>query len=100
MRRLERLERIDVDGIGVYVARGPRARLLGLALLRQLAPDRALLIPGCRSVHTFGMRFALDVVFLDAQGEVVRVARGVPPRRIVSCRRAVAVVELCARPVV
>ena len=70
-----------------------KARLLGLALLRDLPPDRALLIPGCRSVHTFGMRFALDVVFLDAAGRPLRVVRGLRPCRVASCRRAVAVFE-------
>ena len=63
-------------GLTVHLARSARARLLGLALLRDLPPDRALLIAGCRSVHTFGMRFALDVVFLDAAGRPLRVVRG------------------------
>jgi uncharacterized protein len=96
MRRFERLEWIDVDGLRVVVARGARARLLGLALLRELPPDHALLIPRCRSVHTFGMRFPIDVVFLDAAGRVVRVARGVPPGRVVGCRRAVTAIETAA----
>ena len=42
------------------------------------------------------MRFAIDVVFLDASGEVVRVVSGLPPRRIVLCRRATAAVEVRA----
>lgn len=96
MRRLERLERIDVDGARVHVARGPRARLLGLALMRDLEADRALLIPRCRSVHTFGMRFPIDVLFLDAHGEIVRIAEGVPPGRVVRCRGADSVIEVPA----
>ena len=56
----------------MFVARSFRARLLGLAFLRRLPPDCGLLIPRCSSVHTFGMRFALDVVFLDGDGEVLR----------------------------
>jgi uncharacterized protein len=55
--------------------------------------DEALRIPRCSSVHTFGMRFALDVIFLDADGRAIRVARDVPPWRLVSCRGADAVVE-------
>jgi len=55
-----------------------------------------LLIPGCRSVHTFGMRFALDVAFLDAEGAVISRRRAVPPRRFVADRRAAAVLELPA----
>jgi uncharacterized membrane protein (UPF0127 family) len=55
--------------------------------------DEALRIPRCRSVHTFGMRFPLDVIFLDGEGRPVRVERGVRPWRVVSCRDAKDVVE-------
>ncbi len=41
--------------------------------------DGALLLPRCRSVHTLGMRFAIDVAFLDRSGEVVAVVA--PMRR-------------------
>jgi uncharacterized membrane protein (UPF0127 family) len=69
-----------------------RDRLRGLAL-RRAPPSEPLLIPGCRSVHTFGMRFALDLFWLDGDGDLVRVDRAVPPRRIRSCRGAWAVLE-------
>lgn len=75
------------------VARSFSERLLGLSWSR-LPRAPALLIPRCRSVHTFGMRFALDLYWLDAGGEVVRVDRGVPPWRIVRCGRARSVIEL------
>jgi uncharacterized membrane protein (UPF0127 family) len=77
----------------VHEATTFRARLLGLALLPRLPPGRALLIPGCRSVHTFGMRFRIDVVFLDEHGRVLRVARSVPRRRLLRCPSAYAVLE-------
>ena len=77
----------------VFVASSARARLLGMALLDDLPAGVALLIPRCRSVHTFGMRFALDIVFLGAGGDPVRVERAVPPRRFRSCRRARSVLE-------
>ncbi len=93
-RRLRRLPVATVLERRVRVAVGLRARLLGLALL---VPERAgtgLLIPRCNSVHTFGMRFALDLVFLDAEGQPLAVRCGVPPRRFAVERRAVAVLEL------
>lgn len=96
MGRLARLEWFEVGGIRVYVARGVRARLLGLALVRGLPRDVALLIPRCRSVHTFGMRFALDLIFLDAHGRAVKMVAGARPGRLVACRHAAAVVELPA----
>jgi uncharacterized protein len=91
-RRLERLPRAG----RAYVARGPRARLLGLAGLPEdaLEPGEGLLLPRCRSVHTFGMRFALRVVFLDRDGRVVAERERVPPWRVVGCRRANSVLEL------
>jgi uncharacterized membrane protein (UPF0127 family) len=79
----------------IRVASSPWSRLLGLAL-RRGPPDTALLIPRCRSVHTFGMRFALDLVWLDGAGRVLSVDEGVPPWRVRVCRDAVAVVEVAA----
>ena len=83
-----------VPGLKVRVASTWRARLLGLAGLPGLAPGIALLLPRTRSVHTFGMRFTLDLVWLDPQGAIVRVDEAVPARRVRSCRRAAAVLEL------
>ena len=93
-RRLEGLpcSRLADDAV-VHEARSMRARLLGLGLLAELPSGHALLIPDCRSVHTFGMRFAIDVAFLDDRGRPIRVERGVPPRRVLACRRAFAVLE-------
>ena len=93
-RRLDRLPRRALNGSHVFVAVTWRARLLGLAGLRSLPDGAGLLLPRCRSVHTFGMRFALDLVWLDARGGVVRVDRAVPPRRMRSCRSARQVIEL------
>ncbi len=92
-QRLRRLKTTTVLGTEVPVALGHRARLLGLALLDREDAGAGLLIPHCRSVHTFGMRFALDLVFLDGEGRLTSVHRAVPPRRLVWDRRAVAVLE-------
>ena len=62
-KRLRRLRRLGEDGEpAVYVADSRRARLLGLAGLRELPYPSALLVLGCSSVHTFGMRFHIDVL--------------------------------------
>ena len=96
--RFDQLSRreIDVGGVSVPVAAGPRARLLGLALLDRADAGPGLLIPRCSAVHTFGMRFDLDLHFLDAAGEVLEVRRGMPPRRFARCGGAVAVLEVPA----
>jgi uncharacterized membrane protein (UPF0127 family) len=52
------------------------------------SPGRALVLPRTRSVHTFGMRRAIDVVLLDAEARVLDVVR-LPPRRLLLPRRGV-----------
>ena len=92
--RLDRLETHPLDGgLLLAVARGPRSRMLGLAWLDDMPEEYGLLIPRCGSVHTFGMRFPIDVILLDRACSPVRVAEGVPQRRLVRAARAKAVVE-------
>lgn len=93
--RLRRLPLLGVVGREVRLARGFRARFLGLAWLDRAAAG-GLLIPRCRSVHTCGMRFALDLYFLDDAGGVVEARLAVPPKRFAFCRGASAVLELPA----
>lgn len=95
-RRLRRLPVAAALGREVPVAVGVPARLLGLSHLDLERAGVGLLIPCCRGVHTFGMRFALDLVFLDDDGRPRAVRRGVPPRRLVWDRRASDVLELPA----
>ena len=97
MDRLTRLESRPPRGGGrLYVARTFRERLLGLAGLRTLPADCALLITGCASVHTAWMRFPIDVVFIGPDGRVLRVVEGLRPWRTAQCRGAAAVVETSA----
>lgn len=93
-RRLRDLPSIVVLGCEVPVARGLRVRLLGLSFLDDEEAGPGLLIPRCSGVHTFGMRFPLDLVFLDRDGRPCSIRRAVPPRRFAWDRRAAAVLEL------
>ena len=61
-----------------------------------LPPGYGLRILKCNSIHTFGMRFALDLVWLGRDGRVVRVDHAVAPRRMKLCVRARSVVETAA----
>jgi uncharacterized membrane protein (UPF0127 family) len=95
--RLEPLPARELGGgLTLVQADTPLARLRGLAGLREIDARMGLELPHCRSVHTLGMRFALDLIWLDAEGAVVRVDRAVPPNRLRSCRTARAVVEVAA----
>ena len=93
-RRLRDLPRRRVFGREVPVATGFRSRLLGLSRLSRSAAGPGLLITRCSSVHTFGMRFELDLVFLDRDGRALAVRRGIGPRRLAWCRGANAVLEI------
>lgn len=70
------------------------SRLLGLALLRPERAGEGLLIPRCRSVHTFAMRFRIHVIFCDRDLMPLSVRGAVPPNRVVREPGASAVVEL------
>jgi uncharacterized membrane protein (UPF0127 family) len=96
--RFAGLPTATIGGLEVPVVAGLRARLLGLAGLELEAAGPGLLIPRCASVHTFGMRFALDLVFLDERWRALAVRRSVPPRRVFLHRAATAVLELPADP--
>ncbi len=92
-RRLEPLPATDLPGgLRLHEATGHTARRRGLGGLADLPADRALRLRA-RAVHTFTMRFGLDLIWLDAEGRVVRVDRAVPPRRHRVCARARCVVE-------
>jgi uncharacterized membrane protein (UPF0127 family) len=76
------------------VAKDFRTRLRGLSRRNREEAGPGLLIPRCSSVHTFGMRFELDLYFLDQEGLVISLRPSVPPRRVVWQRGAAAVLEI------
>jgi uncharacterized protein len=110
MRRFEstrsvRLRIASGRQLEAWVAETLAARLAGLAALPGLAPGRALLFPYCRSVHTVGMRFPIDVAFLSwppqrGRCDVMTVRAAMSPFRIVAPRglprRGVAALEAAA----
>ena len=65
----------------VELARSLWARNQGLLGRARLDDGDALYLPGCGSIHTFFMRFNIDIVFLDGKKRVVRIEEGVPPWR-------------------
>jgi len=92
--RFDGLERRRLTGgLTILVAGNRRSRMQGLSRLDDLPDDHAMLFERCRSVHTGGMRFALDLLWLGRDGEVVRVDRAVGPRKLRTCLRARSVVE-------
>ena len=97
---MSRAMRLHVQGTGVPVAeraqhaRTWRERMVGLLAHERLSADEALIFEGCSSIHTFGMRFAIDVIFVDRQWRVVALREHLSPGRFVlPVRQAWGVVE-------
>lgn len=78
------------------IAASPLRRLRGLLGRPSLPAGEGILLKPARSVHTFFMRFPIDVVFVDSQLTVVRIAAALPPWRTARERRAFSVLELAA----
>ncbi|KAA0911679.1 DUF192 domain-containing protein [Pusillimonas sp. ANT_WB101] len=77
-------------------ARSFFTRLFGLLGRPRLDAHTGLYLPGCRSIHTFGMAYTIDVLFVDRYGHVLRRIDALPPWRVAICVRANGVVELPA----
>ena len=90
-----RLERMWLEGAdashAVRVLATPWERMRGL--LGRGRNTLPVVLEPCASVHTLGMRHALDLAFLAEDGTVVAAERDVPPGRLRSCRGAFAVLE-------
>jgi uncharacterized membrane protein (UPF0127 family) len=71
-------------------------RVRGLLGQSGLAADSGLLIDPCPSVHTAFMGFAIDVVYLDEAGAVVKVVPRLAPWRLSAARGARMTLELAA----
>ena len=80
----------------VEIAATRKSRRRGLLGRDGLDEASAMLLAPCTAVHTVGMRFAIDVVFVDRQGYAVKVVRGLRPWRIALAAGGRAVIEMAA----
>jgi uncharacterized membrane protein (UPF0127 family) len=76
------------------VADSSAKRRTGLLKHDRLEPGSGLWIAPCEAVHSFGMRFAIDLVYLDRKKKVRKVRREMIPRRLSACLTAHSVLEL------
>jgi len=71
-------------------------RMRGLLGRAALGPREGMLLPHCGMIHTFGMRYPIDVVYLDREHRVLKVSEALAPRRMGGHWRARSVLELAA----
>lgn len=70
------------------------SRLRGLLGTASLPGGRGLLISPCSSIHMFGMRYSIDVVFLDKEWRVLKILPFLPPGATGRCSGSTYVLEL------
>lgn len=78
----------------VWLADNILSRARGLLGRPMLQESQGLLIQPCNSIHTFGMRYSLDVVFMDSEGKVLKFYQSLPSFRLAATFGASAVLEL------
>ena len=71
-------------------------RLLGLRARPRLSAREALYLAPCSSIHTVGMRYRIDVAFVDRRGCVIKLVEALKPMRAAWCPSAHGAVELLA----
>ena len=69
-------------------------RLIGLLATSSLKENEGLMLSPCSSVHTMGMSYPLDLIFLDKQRVVVKCVQNLKPYRAASAKRAYYTLEL------
>src|SRR5271167_2951353 len=94
--QVKNLTRQTVLAERLEVADSSAKRNKGLLGRKGLSPGEGLWIVPCESVHTFGMQFAIDLVYLDCDKRVKKVRNDVPPWRISACLSAYSVLELAS----
>lgn len=60
-------------------------RLLGLMFRRKMSEDEAIIFSKTPSIHTFFMRFPIDIVFADKDMRIIKICENIKPWRIVFC---------------
>ena len=69
-------------------------RTKGLLGRSALAPRTAMILAPCQAVHTFKMKFPIDVIFAGKDGRVLKIRHNLGPSRLAMAARAFAVIEM------
>jgi uncharacterized membrane protein (UPF0127 family) len=80
----------------VLVADTPWSRRRGLLGRPKLEAHEGLWIVPCESVHTVGMNYSIDLLYLNRRRQAIKIVESLAPRRVSLCLRAHSVIELAA----
>jgi len=86
----------EIIGDRIKYARTFLQRLKGLLFCECLSPGEGLLLYPCSSVHSFGMRISIDVVFLDRNLHVLKTVSHMRPGLTAQQKEAKYVLEMAA----
>ena len=92
--RVSNVTRQTLLASNVVVADHGATRRKGLLGREMLSPGEGLWIVPCEAVHTFGMQFPIDLIYLDPSRKIIKVCNDVPPWRVSVCLSAHSVIEL------
>jgi uncharacterized protein len=92
--RVRNQTRKTVLGDRVGIADTSAKRRTGLLKHAGLEPGEGLWIAPCEAVHTIGMKFPIDVLFLDKKRKVLKIKNEMPRSRMAVCLRAHSALEL------
>lgn len=94
--RISNLTRRTILASSAELADSGQKRRKGLLGRNTLAPGEGLWILPCEAVHTFGMRFPIDLIYLDRNHHIKKVRSNVRPWRLSACFTAHSVIELAS----
>lgn len=80
--------------IDIYIADSFLGRLRGLLGTKELAEYTGLLLENCNSIHMFFMRYALDIVYMNADFKIIKMVYNVKPWHISGCFQAKYTLEI------
>lgn len=92
--QVRNVTRASLLGDAIDVADNPAKRATGLLKHRGLERGQGLWIVPCEGIHTFFMKFAIDVVYIDRKRRVRKVVRALGPWKLSVCLLAHSVIEL------
>tara|TARA_R110002111_G_scaffold13929_28_gene38635 strand:- start:616 stop:969 length:354 start_codon:yes stop_codon:yes gene_type:complete len=87
---------LDIVQLNGMQTESLKEKLGGLLVLAPLKSDQALWITRCNSIHTFGMKYALDLVYIDKNKQVCGLIENINPWKMSFLLRAQSVMELMA----